>query len=940
MEDAVGLKEEGNTFFKDGKYEEALSSYIKAMEVSDLKDAEKAILYKNMAQCHLKQKSYEEAIKAASKALELFSNDPKALYRRCQAYEQLGQIEEAYKDAAAMLKADPKNTAVKSVIERLTPIIQERAKQQNSTQSRVSQMFNIAFDPNGAVDKRIQAMNNLLVLTREEAGSKIIIQQNGIASLRDILDQSKNDELIQPAARVLAGLCEGNKDRAFSVFGEIGMGRFRYLMSKHSEGVATSVGHIIQNILTRVSDVETYKEEIRKFEEARKKGDNMLRPQFKLTEAAEHLIDEVFHVLIVMLESNKVSGYGRDSAMELIIKNVTRKDGLHWTRKFLDTQGIEALLLIAGAVKQHQTLQITDLSKMHASVALSKIWDDTISDKERDIFKEKCSAFFKELFGDANLDSKVEAVKAISTLLQGPFEVGNMILGFEGVTQLMLALANSDISIHQQVAVEAIVHSASKKERCTGLLADAVPILKKLFQSGDDHVKVRALVGLCKLGSYGGSDASIRPMAEGSTVSLAKACRKFLKSPNKEADLKQWGTEGLAYLSLDADVKEDLITDEEALKSLVFVAMNPTKSTVYATATVFVNLTNSYDKQELVPEMVELAKFSKQHVPEEHEMDKPDYVKKRVHKLAATGIVSALVALSNTESGNSRELVSRVFLTLAVEEDLRGLIVQQGGVKVLLSLALDKNTDNGKHIAAQALAKIAITLDPNLAFPGQRIYEVVRPLIQLLHIERTGLQNFEGLLALTNLSSISDSVRQHIVTDKGIPMIEHYMYEEHEMIRRAATECMCNMVMNEEVEKLFEGENERVKLWTLYCGEEDQLLVRAAAGGLAILTSNLSICRKVIQVNQWYEIMLSLIATENPEIMHRGCYILKNLIYAEKEIAEKVLEGQLMEALMAVSILTEKTKESAAQCAKEALEKAVEYGFIKHANKSLESISE
>lgn len=30
-------------------------------------------------------------------------------------------------------------------------------------------------------------------------------------------------------------------------------------------------------------------------------------------------------------------------------------------------------------------------------------------------------------------------------------------------------------------------------------------------------------------------------------------------------------------------------------------------------------------------------------------------------------------------------------------------------------------------------------------------------------------------------------------------MIEGYMFEEHEMLRRAATECMCNLAMNKEV---------------------------------------------------------------------------------------------------------------------------------------------
>lgn len=46
---------------------------------------------------------------------------------------------------------------------------------------------------------------------------------------------------------------------------------------------------------------------------------------------------------------------------------------------------------------------------------------------------------------------------------------------------------------------------------------------------------------------------------------------------------------------------------------------------------------------------------------------------------------------------------------------------------------------------------------PALLFP--QIYEVVRPLVSLLHLQRTGLENFEGLMALTNLAGISERLR-------------------------------------------------------------------------------------------------------------------------------------------------------------------------------------
>ena len=40
---------------------------------------------------------------------------------------------------------------------------------------------------------------------------------------------------------------------------------------------------------------------------------------------------------------------------------------------------------------------------------------------------------------------------------------------------------------------------------------------------------------------------------------------------------------------------------------------------LYPAMTVFVNLSNSYDKPDILPELKEMAKFAKQHVPEDHE---------------------------------------------------------------------------------------------------------------------------------------------------------------------------------------------------------------------------------------------------------------------------------------------------------------------------------
>jgi hypothetical protein len=42
-------------------------------------------------------------------------------------------------------------------------------------------------------------------------------------------------------------------------------------------------------------------------------------------------------------------------------------------------------------------------------------------------------------------------------------------------------------------------------------------------------------------------------------------------NPSKDIDIRRWATEGLAYLTLDADIKEELVNDSAALKSLIDV---------------------------------------------------------------------------------------------------------------------------------------------------------------------------------------------------------------------------------------------------------------------------------------------------------------------------------------------------------------------------------
>ena len=78
------------------------------------------------------------------------------------------------------------------------------------------------------------------------------------------------------------------------------------------------------------------------------------------------------------------------------------------------------------------------------------------------------------------------------------------------------------------------------------------------------------------------------------------------------------------------------------------------------------------------------------------------------------------------------------------DKDHRGPVVAAGGVRTLINLGNNGN-DECKKRAQQSLARIAITMDPNIAFSGQRACDAVRPILALLEYDKTGMETFEGV---------------------------------------------------------------------------------------------------------------------------------------------------------------------------------------------------
>ncbi|PWA86247.1 rotamase FKBP 1 [Artemisia annua] len=143
IEAAGKKKEEGNVFFKAGKYLKASKRYEKAakyieydtnFDEADKKQARALIAScsLNDAACKLKLKDYKQAVKLCTKVLEIESKNVKALYRRAQAYINLVDLDLAELDIKKALEIDPDNRDVKLEYK----VLKEKMKEYNKKDAK------------------------------------------------------------------------------------------------------------------------------------------------------------------------------------------------------------------------------------------------------------------------------------------------------------------------------------------------------------------------------------------------------------------------------------------------------------------------------------------------------------------------------------------------------------------------------------------------------------------------------------------------------------------------------------------------------------------------------------------------------------------------------------------------------------------------------------
>lgn len=110
IEEALKAKAEGNDFFREKKYDDAVEMYSKALYYCPLGEDHKeqmSVFYGNRSAAYASVEEHELVIADCSSALDLNPQYTKVLMRRCLAFEATEKFDEALADIKKVLDLDP-----------------------------------------------------------------------------------------------------------------------------------------------------------------------------------------------------------------------------------------------------------------------------------------------------------------------------------------------------------------------------------------------------------------------------------------------------------------------------------------------------------------------------------------------------------------------------------------------------------------------------------------------------------------------------------------------------------------------------------------------------------------------------------------------------------------------------------------------------------------
>jgi len=546
-----------------------------------------------------------------------------------------------------------------------------------------------------------------------------------------------------------------------------------------------------------------------------------------------------------------------------------------------------------------------------------------------------------------------------SALFQVDWHSASYIFVQDGVVEYLtdtLDLFPSSVSVAIEIA--RLVGQASGHKSCRALIPEEIIawLGTKSHQTTDKNLRSAAAVALVKLSrgattdAAEGANAPRVALSTSNDMELADMLRRMVINDKDSISSLNDVVEGLAYLSVDADVKQALADDPKFLHQLFALVPRrqalPTtannSSLIFGILIIISNLCSyrprlSQEDAQIVrlKRMAKAGNGNKMTAEESPNILEDDAaVQSRCRQVLASGALDVLSVASRVESQGIKLTLGKIYLSIVEEKDNRGKVLQSGGAQSLSRVirSSPSSTSSSTPIdasflpAIQALAKLTITSSPLQVFGpiDGAMLDAIRPLSQLLlHSSANLLQQFEALMALTNLASHTAVCAERIAsTPHVLNKVELLMLEDHTLIRRAATELICNLVGgSEEVYSRYGGSPDvretKSKLQVLLAmSDVDDLPTRlASSGALATVTSSSTACQAVFELqldrHRAFSVIARLIdasvileedypedakAAGNPGLVHRGVVCLRNILDPQNMLPRMLLAEEVMKA--------------------------------------------
>ncbi|RHY88942.1 hypothetical protein DYB35_005633 [Aphanomyces astaci] len=848
-------KEDGKAFFTQGKWADALASYQAALAYPNVPVDMQSLLLSNIAMCQLKLRDFAGTLSSCDQAMSLpnvaASVMEKLLFRRAQAYMELDQLTPSARDIKAVLQLNPGNKPAALLLRQL----QERAR----------------ADASG-VGKALKSLRD----TPSLDALRFLEHASDTSIYRDVVAQHGESVLWKC---VYAG-----EDRS------VGAAALRVL---HKMSTASSGGYSSAAAVLAAVDLTILTTFVQPPQVALVNGND--DDADSLVFALEVGVIGLCGALVGYLAAQPTeTSDGTLAPRRLLLDAVL--NGLRSDRVPLQVAALDTLLTDLKQLHAKLRTSLDELGIFPLLLSRADVFEDRTVSRVALVFSQVLASFegheaqaeqivrrhcvLPILSAPTMAAASPGAVLLCSVFLVNAKLGSSVIHSHPSFFQHLgdLLLASKSMLAYQELVMDLVAFVAGTETgaacipldlRHLKLQATAVAALVKLHivekafdpMTPSGHMMVDTVLGLLSRLH----NATARPSVVGSTAA-------------------ERSVEALSYIITFTPVKDLLVQHPRALAPLLTVSLTDTPSNMlYGVAYSLHHLLTSEShlkkqkmaNSEMTPDQYEQLQQALKQKSELDDGDSVDQVHARLAAvLALPTAVKTLTLLLKTKSPAVLELAIQTV-------DVRGKLVQGGVLAGLFPHAHQSDA------AQQAIAKILITTNPHL-IPSAQLLSAVRPLRTLCQNKHdAALLQFEALMALTNVASVSMETKARILADQGLGAIQYLQFSDHRLVRRAATECLTNLLPHDDVLRVF-CQPDKARLWLAFSSieesDEDFETARAAAGALATVTQYGEVQQPVIQclvMDQEPLVTIQAVLADpdvSPELVHRHVVMLQNLL--------------------------------------------------------------